>query len=454
MDIKTYITENREKFLSSLSAFLAIPSVSTQPEHKKHVEKAANWLIRYLRTIGLKHVQKYTSDGSPIVFGSFSDNKNQKTLLIYGHYDVQPPEPLEKWKTPPFVPTIKNDKIFARGSSDNKGQMMINFFALEYFLKERKKLPLNIKVIIEGEEEIGGKHLEPFIRHHHDLLKADYALISDSSILSKTKTSIDYGLRGIVYFEMEIAGPKQDIHSGTYGGIIQNPTNAAAQIIARMQNDNGDLLIPGIYKNVRKLSQEEKALIADQVTKEQIKKETGVSEVIGDRNLSVEEIVGARPSLDVHGIWGGFRKQGEKTIIPDKVTCKFSIRTVPYMTWKETSKLVVDYIKNIKPRGVKIKIKVLSAYDPYLIDYKNPLLKIAGQALTKSFGVVPKYSLDGGSIPVTMMFKRLLKIDTVLLGYGLPDDNLHGPNEKMDLSQIWKGIESSVYFFEKLGKRN
>lgn len=453
MDIKTYINTNRDRFLTDLSAFLAIPSVSTQPEHKKHMEKASAWLVKYLRGIGLKHVQRYKSDGAPLVFASLIENPNKPTLLIYGHYDVQPPEPIEKWKTPPFVATVKNDKIFARGASDNKGQMIINFFALEYLLKEHHKLPLNVKIIIEGEEEVGGKHLEPFIRRHKDLLKADFALISDSSILSKTQPSIDYGLRGIVYFELEITGPKQDIHSGTYGGIIQNPTNAAAQIIARMQNDNGDLLIPGIYKNVRKFSKEEKALIADQVTKEQIRKETGVQELIGDRNISVEEIVGAKPSLDVHGIWGGFRKQGEKTIIPDKVTCKFSIRIVPYMTGKETARLVVEYIKNIKPRGVKINIKVLSAYDPYLMDFRSPVLQIAGKALAESFGAEAKFSLDGGSIPVTTMFRKFLGIDTVLMGYGLPDDNLHGPNEKMDLVQIWKGIETSTKFLEYLAKR-
>ena len=447
ISINSYLLANKPKILKDLCQFLSIPSVSTQSEHKQDMFHCAHWLTRYLKSIGLSKTRIYQTKGHPVIYGEWQSQENKKTLIIYGHYDVQPAEPLEKWKTPPFSPKVKNEKIFARGADDNKGQLFANIWAIKYYLENYKKLPVNIKLLIEGEEESGGKNLEPFIKKHKDLLCADLGLISDSSMLSKKQTSLTYGVRGIVYFEIEVTGPKQDIHSGTYGGIVQNPTNALAQIISRTQNENGDLLIPGIYRNVRILAKEEKDMIGNQIKKDQLKRETGVSELIGDRNLGVEEIVGGKPSLDVHGIWGGFRKQGEKTIIPDMVTCKLSIRTVPNMTVKETAALFTEYIQNIKPRGVKVNVKVISSCETYLLDYHHPLLETAGDAIYKGFGIFPKFSLEGGSIPAPTLFKKYLNLETILMGYGLPDDNLHGPNEKMDLSQIWKGIKTTVSFF-------
>lgn len=448
--IHSYIQKNQSQFLADLSAFLSIPSISTQPEHKKEVETCAIWLKNYLKKIGLGNCQLIKTTGHPVVFAQYYHPKNINTLLIYGHYDVQPVEPLDEWKSPPFKPEIKHKKIYGRGTSDNKGQLFINIWALKYFLDQKINPGINIKYIIEGEEESGGKNLESFIKRHKRLLKSNLAFISDSSMLSKTQSTISYGTRGIVYFELEIAGPKHDIHSGTYGGIIQNPTNALARIISHMQNDDGELLISGFEKNIRLISKEEKVFLQKQVTKKDIIRDTGVSELLGNRNLSVEEIVGAKPSLDVHGIWGGFRKQGEKTIIPDKVTCKLSIRTVPFMTAKDVIEKFTDFVRNVKPRGVKTKINVLSYCEPYWMDYKSILIRKASDIIYDGLKVYPMLSLEGGSIPAPTYFKKHLNIETLLLGYGLPDDNLHAPNEKMDLSQFWKGIKTSINLYQKI----
>lgn len=445
-----YINSNKSIFLNDLSDFLAIPSVSTQVEHKRDLERCADWLVLYFKKIGLSKCKILKTKGHPAVYGEFKDIKNKKTLLIYGHYDVQPAEPLLEWKSFPFKPKIRNDKLFARGVSDNKGQLFINLWALKYFLDQKTNPGINIKFIIEGEEESGGKNLENFIKRHKKMLKADLALISDSAMLSKTQPAISYGTRGIVYFEIEVIGPKHDIHSGTYGGIIQNPTNALARIITHLQNDNGELMIPNLDKNIRKISRDEKRILQKQIIKRDILADTGVIDLIGDRNLSVEEIIGALPSMDVHGIWGGFRKQGEKTIIPDKVSCKLSIRTVPFMQSREVIEKFTDFVRSVKPKGVKTYLKVLSFCEPYYIDYNHNLIAKAKDIVFDALGIFPKLTLEGGSIPAPSYFKKHLNIETLLLGYGLPDDNLHAPNEKMDLAQFWKGIKISAMIYKKI----
>lgn len=448
--IHNFIQQNKSQFLSDLSEFLSIPSVSTQTEHKKDMEKCSLWLKNYLHKIGMTNCHIMPTRGHPAVFGEYKNIKNKKTLLVYGHYDVQPPEPLDEWKSLPFKTIIRHDKIFARGASDNKGQLFINLWALKFYLDQKINPGINIKFIIEGEEESGGKNLESFIKRHKILLKSNLALISDSSMLGKSQPAISYGTRGIVYFELEIIGPKHDIHSGTYGGIIQNPTNALARIISHLQNDDGELLIPGFEKNIRGITNEEKKFLQKQVTKKDIIRDTGVSELLGNRNLSVEEIVGAKPSLDVHGIWGGFRKQGEKTIIPDRVTCKLSIRTVPFMTSKDVIEKFTDFVRNVKPRGVKTKINVLSYCEPYWIDHRHLLINKAKDIIYDSLKTFPKLTLEGGSIPAPTYFKTHLGIETLLIGYGLPDDNLHAPNEKMDLVQFWKGIKTTILLYQNL----
>jgi len=452
MELRKYIEKNKGRIIDNLKEILAIPSISTLPNHKDDIRKCAEWLEKYMKDIGLDNVQSFKTLGNPVVYGEKIVSENVPTVLVYGHYDVQPAEPISEWTNPPFEPTIKDNKIFSRGSADDKGQFMIHLAAAEYYLKNEKKIPINIKFFIEGEEEVGSSNLPKFITDHKDLLKADYALISDSHMLAENKPAIDYGLRGLAYFEIEVTGPKQDVHSGLYGGAIQNPINALALIISKLKDENGKILIPGIYDKVRKVGKEEREMIRQHLTEEDVKKETGVKQTYGEEKYHLAERVGARPSLDIHGIWGGFAGEGAKTIIPSKAGCKVSIRIVPDLKVKEVEEMFLSYIDNITPNGVEVKVKLLNGGEAYLLDFRKPIMQGASKVLKEVFGNEPVFLLSGGSIPITEVIKTNLGIDTVLMGFGLPDDNLHGPNEKMNLNQILKGIEASVKFIQEMTK--
>ena len=453
LSIIDYIEQNRDEFLKDLFALLKIPSVSTLPEHKEDMLKAAEWLAVYLKRIGLRRIEIVQTDKHPLVYGESLGVKNAPTILLYSHYDVQPPDPLAQWKTNPFNPIIKDGKIFCRGVADDKSMTLINLFALKYFF-QNGGLPFNVKVILEGEEEIASPSLEKYLeqKQNQKKLACDLVFVSDSPMLDENTPAIEYGLRGICYFEIEVNGPARDVHSGLYGGIIQNPANALAQIIAMLKNDQGKILIPGTYKMVRNLPQQERKSISKQLQEKNIRQETGVNETFGEKEFSLAERVGARPTLDINGIWGGFMGEGEKTIIPQRASCKISIRLVPFMKATEVTKLFTDYLKTITPKGVEVKLKIWAESDPYFLAPKSQILNLGKEALKEVFPNEVELALSGGSIPVTAAFKKRLGVDSIMIGYGLPDDNLHSPNEKMNLNQIWKGIEASVRFFEKVGK--
>ena len=454
MKIDEYLEQNKEEFLKDLLELLKIPSVSTLPEHKNDVRKAAEWLGLYLKKSGFKKIEIISTSGHPLVFAESSDVKNSPTMLLYSHYDVQPPDPLAEWHSDPFKPQIKNKKIYARGAADDKSMTMINLFSLRYFLRNGG-LPLNIKVLLEGEEEVGSPSLERFLseKKNQEKLKCDFVFVSDSQMIDKETPAIEHGLRGIAYFDVIVTGPKQDVHSGLYGGVIQNPANALAYIISQLKDQQGKILIPGIYDRVRKLSKEEKQRIKNQLLTKNVCQETGVKEIFGEKEFSLAERVGARPTLDVHGLWGGFSGEGTKTIIPKKAGCKVSLRLVPHMKSVEVLKKFTSYVEKITPPGVEVAVSGVAA-DPYWLPVSHPLLNIAQEALRAVFKNPVEFVLSGGSIPITCTFKEKLGAESVMVGYGLPDDNLHGPNEKMDIEQLWKGIKASVKFIEKVRKTN
>lgn len=449
-----YIVDNEENSISRLKSILAIPSISNDGERKNDVLKCAEWVRDRLNSIGLKDVKIYPTPGHPIVFGQWLEAGDKApTILIYGHYDVQPVDPIELWTNPPFEPVIKNGKIYARGATDDKGQFLIHLEAIEAFLKTRGSLPVNVKVIIEGEEEIGSANLEPFLKENKDLLACDYVVISDTSMYEKGLPSICYGLRGLTYMQVDIVGPNRDLHSGSFGGAVQNPINALANIIARLKDEKGRILIDGFYDDVLPLTEEEreefKRLPYDE---EKFKKELGVEELFGEEGYTTLERLSARPTLDCNGIWGGFQGEGAKTVLPSKAGAKISMRLVPNQKPEKIAKLFEAYVKKIAPKGVSVKITNLHGGNPSITPIDTPAIKAAKTALKQGFGVEPVFIREGGSIPIVSSFKEILGADTVLLGFGLPDENAHSPDEHFDLDNFHYGMVSVAYFYNELSK--
>ncbi|HEX3661250.1 MAG TPA: dipeptidase [Acidobacteriaceae bacterium] len=448
-----YARENAARFLEELKTLLRIPSVSTTPEHKGDVEKAAEWVAAELRRIGMEHVEVIRSaEGHPLVYADWLHAEGKPTVLCYAHYDVQPPDPLDEWVTPPFEPTERNGNIYARGAVDDKGQLWLQVKALEALRAAEGKLPINVRVIYEGEEEVGGERIAAFVREHPDRLKADFALISDTEMFAPEMPTLCVGLRGMVYTELEVRGAKTDLHSGAYGGAAPNPFVALAQIIAGLKDREGKILIPGFYDDVQKPSAEElktwKALPFDE--EEYREKEMGASALVGEKGYSVLERTWARPTLDVHGIAGGFTAAGAKTVIPAKATAKISMRLVPDMTPEKSFQQYKAYVETIKPEGVSVEVRLIHAGDPIVIGTDNPYVKAATQALKTVWNQDTVFIRSGGSIPIVGDFERHLKIPSVMMGFGLPDDGLHAPNEKFHIGNFHRGIESVIVFFEEL----
>jgi len=449
-----YIEENRENAISDLKSLLEIPSISNDVDMKEDMTRCAEWVKNQLISIGLKDVKIYPTSGHPIVFGQWLEaGKQFPTILIYGHYDVQPVDPIELWSTPPFDPVVKDGKIYARGATDDKGQFLIHIEAIEAFLKTTGRLPINVKVIIEGEEEIGSANLEPFLEENKDLLSCDYVVISDTSMYEKGLPSICYALRGLAYMQLDVTGPNRDLHSGSFGGGVENPINALANIIAKLKNEKGKILIDGFYDDVLPLTEEEreefKRLPYDE---EKFKKELGVEELTGEEGYTTLERLSARPTLDCNGIWGGFQGEGAKTVLPSKAGAKISMRLVPNQKPEKIAELFESYVKKITPKGVKVKITNLHGGNPSITPIDTPAIKAARIALKKGFGVEPVFIREGGSIPIVSSFKEILGADTVLLGFGLPDENAHSPDEHFDLENFHYGILSVAYFYEELSK--
>jgi acetylornithine deacetylase/succinyl-diaminopimelate desuccinylase-like protein len=451
--IPKHLQKNRKRHLKELTDLLSIPSVSTEKERAGDVRRAADWIHRRLKAAGCTRAEVYKTDGHPIVYGEWLGAPGRPTILVYGHYDVQPVDPLELWKTPPFEPTVRGGKIYARGASDDKGQVIVHVNALEAHLADSGSCPVNVKFVIEGEEEIGSDSLEPFIRGHKEMLACDAVVVSDTGMFDKGVPSICYGLRGLTYLEVSLRGTDTDLHSGSYGGSVVNPANALVEMLAKLKDARGRVTIPGFYANVKRLTvSERRAFNSLPHSDSKYKKSIGAPDLFGENSYSTLERVWVRPSLDINGIWSGFTGDGAKTVIPAEAHAKVSMRLVPDQTPKEIYRKAAAYIKKLAPKSVKVTVRDLHGGDAWVAPTDHPALKAAGKAMQRAFGRKPVFVREGGSIPIVPAFERMLKVPVVLLGIGLPDDNLHAPNEKMDLDQFYKGIEASAYLMEELGK--
>ena len=450
-----YARQNQPRFLAELKDLLRIPSVSTLPQHKSDIERAADFLAAQMRAIGLEHVEVIKTAGHPLVYADWLHATGKPTALCYGHYDVQPPDPLNEWTTPPFEPTERNQNLYARGAVDDKGQMFMHLKALESLMKSGgSKLPINVRLLLEGEEEVGGEAIAKYVKENPQKLKADFALVSDTEMYAPDLPTLCVGLRGLVYTEVEARGAKVDLHSGMYGGAAPNPFVALAQIIAKLKDENGRVLIPGFYDRVSTPSADElrswKSLPFDE--KDYLEHEVGSSELTGEAGYSVAERTWSRPTMDVHGMPGGFTGAGAKTVIPAKASAKISMRLVPNQNPEEIFKLYSDYVKSITPRGIQISIRQLSGADPMLIRTDNHYVQAAKDAMKEVFGKDTVFIRSGGSIPVVADFEKHLHIPSVMMGFGLPDDNLHAPNEKFHIPNFYRGIESIIRFFQLLSR--
>ncbi len=445
---KDYQEKNKERFLNELLDLLRIPSISAKSEHKNDMAKCAEAVKQRLLEAGADKVEIYPTDGLPIVYAEKITDPTKPTVLVYGHYDVQPAEPLELWHSGPFDPVIKDGKIFARGSCDDKGQMYMHVKALETLVKTNT-LTSNIKFCIEGEEEVGSPNLGKFVASHKDLLKADCILISDTSMLSLDTPSIDTGVRGLSYIEIEITGPNRDLHSGVYGGAVANPITILSKMIASCHDENNHITIPGFYDDVLNASNEERQLMAEAPFNEkEYADDLGVKELWGEKGFSTNERTGIRPTLELNGIWGGYQGEGAKTVLPSKASAKISARLVPNQSSEKITKLLLDYFKKIAPPYVTVSAFEHHGGEPYLTPIDSKAYKAAAKAIEATFDKKPIPVRGGGSIPICALFEKELGIKIVFMGFGLDSDNLHSPNEKFNLENFYKGIETIPYFHQ------
>lgn len=446
-----YAKLHHERFLNELKEFIAIPSISTLSEHKSDMHHAAEWLAGQLRALDMERVAIMPTDGHPVVYGEWLHAPGKPTLLVYGHYDVQPVDPLDEWITPPFEPTIQGNNLFARGACDMKGNVHETLKALEA-LKETGGLPLNVKVLIEGEEEIGSTHLGAFIDQHADLLACDLCLNADSGILSPELPSLVAGLRGLAYFELWVYGPAQDLHSGLFGGSVHNPAQALCELIAGMHDAEGRVTLPGFYEKVRELSPQDRAdFAAYPFTDEQWQALAGVPALWGETGFGTKERTGARPTLEINGLYSGFTGEGSKTVLPAKAMAKISMRLVPYQDHTLVQKQLEAYIAAHAPSTIRWEIKPIAPASPgILLERDSKGAQAARAALKETFGKEPVFVAEGGSVPVVSMLKQKMNVDSVLLGFGLPDGGIHGPNEKLHLPSYYRGIEAFIRFLKNI----
>lgn len=446
-----YFEGNKERFLQELMEFLRIPSISTDPAHDPDVNRCAAWLADHLRSIGITNVAVEETAGHPIVYAERIDDPSKPTYLVYGHYDVQPPDPLELWETPPFEPTVRDGKIFARGATDDKGQLFCHIKAIEAHLATNGSLPVNVKLLIEGEEEVGSPSLGPWVVAQRERLACDAVIISDSSMYAAGMPSIMYGLRGLAYFEMKVTGPSHDLHSGMYGGAVGNPINILAKMIASLHDEDGRVAIPGFYDDVRDLEPlEREQFAALPFSNDAFRKEVGAKALWGDPEYTVIEQTTARPTLDCNGIWGGFTGAGAKTVLPSHASAKFSCRLVPDQTPEKIEALVKAHMQAIAPPSVSVEVTHHHGGQPFITELDNPSVQAASRAFEKAWGKAPVFIRGGGSIPVVATFDEVLGAPTVLMGFGLNDDRLHSPNEKFDLECFHQGIKTSTLLWDEL----
>jgi acetylornithine deacetylase/succinyl-diaminopimelate desuccinylase-like protein len=447
----SYVEGSKDRYLKELQDFIAHPSVSTDTENTTDLRQCAQWVADHMTSIGLQNVQILETGGHPAVYADWLNAPGKPTVLIYGHYDVQPAEPIELWTSPPFEGTVRDGKLYGRGTADDKGQVFIHLKSIEAYLKNGGDIPVNVKMIIEGEEEIGSEHLDEFVKDHKSLLSADLVVVSDTSMFAPGVPSICYGLRGLSYMQIDLVGPSSDLHSGSFGGTVHNPIQALAEIIAQLHDKNGRVTIPGFYKDVLALSaKERKAFKKLPWSDKKYAKDLGVAALYGEKGFTTLERVWGRPTLECNGIWGGFTGEGAKTVLPSKASAKISMRLVPNQNSAKIAKLFEKHIKKIVPKTVKVTVRNLHGGEPAITPIDSPGVQAAMAALEKGFQKKPLYQREGGSIPIVVQFKQLLGLDTVLLGFGQPDENAHAPDEFIALENLFGGIRTSLHFFNEL----
>jgi acetylornithine deacetylase/succinyl-diaminopimelate desuccinylase-like protein len=452
--IDRYVHENETRFLEELKDLLRIPSISTSPEHNEATHRAADFVVDHLLAAGLQNVELIETERHPLVYADWMHAPGKPTVLCYGHFDVQPPDPLELWESPPFEPTERNGNLYARGSADDKGQMFSHIKAIEAIKAIYGKPPVNIKFLIEGEEEVGGISVAEYVAKNPEKLKADVALVSDTEMYEAGLPTLNIGLRGLVYMEIEARGPMRDLHSGLYGGAAPNAVFGLIELLSKAKDANGHILIAGIYNDVEPPSAEEKEswkhLPFDE--DEYLKNEVGSTTLTGEPGYSVFERTWARPTFEVHGIAGGFTGTGAKTVIPAKAVAKVSIRLVPRQDPDKVLRAVEQWVKENAPRGIQCEIRVLSSGPGLMVNTDHPAIRVAAKAFSDVFGKPTVFTRSGGSIPIVGDFANHLGIPTILMGFGLPDDGLHSPNEKYCIRNYYDGIRTIAHFFEEYGK--
>jgi acetylornithine deacetylase/succinyl-diaminopimelate desuccinylase-like protein len=448
-----FINVNRDRYVEELKGLLAIPSVSALPQHKADVRRCAEWCADEMRRIGLQNVKLFETPGNPVVYGDWLDAPGAPTILFYGHYDVQPVDPLNLWESPPFEATIRDGEIYARGAADDKGQVFMHFKAVEAYLKQNGRLPVNIKVILEGEEEVGSENLDEFVRGHKGDLQSNVVVISDSAMFARGVPSICYGLRGLVYFQIDLRGSGTDLHSGSFGGAVANPAFVLAQMLVQMKDRSGRIKIPGFYDDVLPLQEEErKAWATLPFNEKKYRKDFGIPKLAGETGFTTLERTWARPTFEINGLLSGFTGEGAKTVLPAVAMAKVSMRLVPNQDPNKIADLFQKYVEDIAPRTVELKITRMHGGKPWMTSFDNPFVQAAGRAIEKGFGRAPIFTREGGSIPVVSTFQEELGLPSVLFGVGLPDENAHAPNEKLDLSNFHNGIIASAFLYDEIGR--
>ncbi len=452
--IDSYIAENEPRFLEGLKDLLRIPSISALSDHSGDMVRCAEYAARKMADLGFSNTQVMPTGGHPVVYGEWLGAPGAPTVLLYGHYDVQPVDPINLWQSPPFEPEVRGGELYARGAVDDKGQIYMHWAAVEAHMKANGRLPVNLKMLFEGEEEIGSDHLDRFLSEHQDLLKADVAVISDSGWLDHGVPSITYGLRGMMYLQVNVQGPSSDLHSGQFGGAVANPVQVLCEMIAGLKDKDGKVDVPGFYDRVRKLGDEESRQLASlPFDEEKLREEVGVPELYGEKGYSPLEQMWVRPTLDVNGIWGGFTGEGSKTVLPSRASAKISCRLVPDQDPDEITRLVTARLRELCPPTVTMEIIPMHTGKPALTPTDHPAVQAAARAMERAFQKKVAFIRSGGTIPVVASLAELLGLPTVLMGIGLPDEHAHAPNERLDLGNFFGGIRAAAYLWEEMARR-
>jgi len=453
INVIDFIHTNRDRYIDELKTYLAIPSISALPEHAGDVRRCAEWTADEMRRVGLENVRLIDTPGNPVVYGDWMHAPGAPTILFYGHYDVQPVDPVNLWESPPFEATVRDGEIYARGAADDKGQIFMHLKAIESHIRQNGRLPVNIKVIFEGEEEVGSANLDEFVRGHKDLLAADVVVISDSAMFARGVPSICYALRGLVYFQIDLRGSSTDLHSGVFGGALANPGFVLAQMISQMKDRSGHIKIPGFYDEVLPLQgQERQAWATLPFNEKQYRKTFGIPKLHGEPGYSTLERVWARPTLEVNGLLSGFTGEGAKTVLPATAMAKISMRLVPNQSPDTIATLFEEYVRKIAPKTVDLTVTRMHGGKPWIASFDNKYIQAAGRAIERGFGRAPIFTREGGSIPVVATFQEELGLPSVLFGVGLPDENAHAPNEKLDVENFHSGIIAAAVLYDEIGR--